>query len=89
MVAGTAGNNLYRLGFSKGFGGTVTKYAVVDFTGRGFGKGRGKSVGLLVDFLEHVVFEIAEVGIFHIAGDTLHLPLHRLSLAVVDRQTRR
>jgi hypothetical protein len=36
-------------------------------------------VGLLVDLLEHVVLEVTEVRILHLAGDALHLALHRLA----------
>jgi uncharacterized spore protein YtfJ len=63
----------------KHLGGAIAEHRFLDLATGGLGEGGGKGVGLLVDLLEHVVLEVTEVRILDLAGDALHLALHRLA----------
>ena len=87
VIAGAAGDNLHRLRAREALGSGRTEQRGIDRCGAGRGKGCGERMRLLVNFLEHVVAVVAEVGVFDIGGHALHLALYRVTPGVVERET--
>ena len=86
MIARAAGHDLDRPRLCENRFGALAEHRCIDVAGREPRERRRECRRLLVDLLQHVVFEVAEIGVFDGARDTLHLALHRLAGRVIDRQ---